>query len=141
VSEVDPRRRFDVGPGYVRARECPDCGHTRCGDGCTCNCDAAHAEHEAAALRQQLDCLREKAVEVPLQDAIAEMIRRMGMVGHRTAWLRSEQSGAFVLVTVQPETAARIYEVLEREGLLCSMHLGKIGEPWTPPDVDTEEAT
>jgi hypothetical protein len=54
VSEVEPRRRFDVGPGFVRARECPDCGHTRCGDDCTCNCDAAHAEHEAATLRRQL---------------------------------------------------------------------------------------
>lgn len=49
-----PQRRFDVGPGFVRARECPDCGHTRCGEDCTCNCGAAHAEHEAAMLRQQL---------------------------------------------------------------------------------------
>jgi hypothetical protein len=48
-------RRFDVGPGFVRARECPDCGHTRCGERCVCNCDAAHAEHEAAVLRGQLD--------------------------------------------------------------------------------------
>ena len=47
-------RRIDVGPGFVRARECPDCGHTRCGEDCTCNCDAAHAEHEASVLRQQL---------------------------------------------------------------------------------------
>jgi len=47
-------RCIDVGPGFVRARECPDCGHTRCGEDCTCNCDAAHAEHEASVLRQQL---------------------------------------------------------------------------------------
>jgi hypothetical protein len=46
-------RRFDAGPGFIRARECPDCGHTRCGEDCTCNCDAVHAEHEAAQLRQQ----------------------------------------------------------------------------------------
>jgi hypothetical protein len=152
VSEAEPRRRFDVGPGFVRARECPDCGHTRCGDDCTCNCDAAHAEHEAAALRKRLDgagdevsklfveseALRaeveglRKKDEVPLQDAVAEMIRRMCMVGHRTVWLRSEQSGAFALVTVAPETAAKIHAVLEREGLLCPMDLGKIGEPWAP---------
>jgi hypothetical protein len=48
-------RRFDVGPGFVRARECPDCAHTRCGEGCVCNCAAAHAEHEAAVLRVQLE--------------------------------------------------------------------------------------
>lgn len=44
-------RRFDIGTGFVRARECPDCGHTRCGEDCVCNCDAAHAEFEAAHLR------------------------------------------------------------------------------------------
>lgn len=47
-------RAFDVGPGFIRARECPDCFHTRCGESCVCNCDAAHAEYEAAALRMLL---------------------------------------------------------------------------------------
>lgn len=42
------KRVFDVGPGFVRAKECPDCFHTRCGDDCVCNCDAARAEYEAA---------------------------------------------------------------------------------------------
>jgi hypothetical protein len=44
---------IDVGPGFVRARECPDCFHTHCGEDCICNCDAAHAEHEAAGLKAQ----------------------------------------------------------------------------------------
>lgn len=50
-------RTMDAGPGFVRARECPDCGHTRCGEDCTCNCDAARAECEAAALRQRAEAL------------------------------------------------------------------------------------
>lgn len=41
-------RRLEVGPGFVRARECPDCGHTRCSEECVCNCDAARAEAQAA---------------------------------------------------------------------------------------------
>lgn len=51
-------RRYDVGPGFVRARECPDCGHTRCVEDCVCNCDAAHAEYEAAHLRAEVERLR-----------------------------------------------------------------------------------
>jgi hypothetical protein len=70
---------------------------------------------------------------VRLEDAIAEMIRRMVAVGHRTAWMRTDRGDVFALVTHHPETAARIYEVLEREGLLCQLDIGRIGEPWTPP--------
>ncbi len=44
-------RIWDVGIGFVRARECPDCFHTKCGESCVCNCDAARAEDEAAHLR------------------------------------------------------------------------------------------
>lgn len=51
-------RRFDVGPGFVRAKECPDCFHTRCGEDCACNCDAAHAEVEASWFRAALDAER-----------------------------------------------------------------------------------
>lgn len=51
-------RQLDVGPGFVRAKECPDCGHTKCGEDCVCNCDAARAEHEAAALRAELARVR-----------------------------------------------------------------------------------
>lgn len=51
------RRRYESGPGFVRAKECPNCGHTRCGEGCVCNCDAAHAEHEGAYLRAELERL------------------------------------------------------------------------------------
>lgn len=56
-SEPAPRdeRKYDVGPGFVRAKECPDCSHTRCGEDCNCDCDAAHAEHEVAVLRELLD--------------------------------------------------------------------------------------
>lgn len=50
-------RKYDVGTGFVRARECPNCGHTRCGEACVCNCDAAHAEYEAAHLRGVIDGL------------------------------------------------------------------------------------
>lgn len=46
-----------VGPGFVRAKECPDCGHMRCNEACNCNCDAAHAEAEAAAYRVTIDRL------------------------------------------------------------------------------------
>lgn len=52
---ISTERKLDVGRGFVRARECPDCGHTRCGEDCVCNCDAAHAEHEAARLRHDLE--------------------------------------------------------------------------------------
>lgn len=51
-------RTFDVGPGFVRAKECPDCLHTKCGEDCNCNCDAARAEYEAAALRAEVEKLR-----------------------------------------------------------------------------------
>jgi len=44
------KRIYESGPGFVRAKECPDCGHTRCGEDCVCNCDAARAEHVLAAL-------------------------------------------------------------------------------------------
>lgn len=50
-------RRFEAGPGFVRARECPGCGHTRCGEGCTCNCDAARAEVEAPCTFCEAPCL------------------------------------------------------------------------------------
>lgn len=56
-------RSIDVGAGFVRARECPDCGHTRCGEDCNCNCDAARAEHEAAALRAEVERLRAAATQ------------------------------------------------------------------------------
>jgi hypothetical protein len=47
-------RQFDVGPGFVRAKECPDCGHTRCGESCVCNCDAARAEYDLAAAKAEI---------------------------------------------------------------------------------------
>lgn len=50
-------RAYDVGPGFVRAKECPDCLHTKCGEGCTCNCDAARTEDEAAQLLEQRNAL------------------------------------------------------------------------------------
>lgn len=53
-------RQLDIGPGFARAKECPDCNHTRCSDDCVCNCDAARAEHEASTLREQLAAEREK---------------------------------------------------------------------------------
>lgn len=57
-------RRFDVGPGFVRAKECPDCFHTKCGEDCVCNCDAAHAETEAAWFRGALDGARAQLAAV-----------------------------------------------------------------------------
>lgn len=54
TTDTQRTRVFDIGPGFARARECPDCGHSRCGEDCVCDCDAAHAEHEAAQLHAQL---------------------------------------------------------------------------------------
>ena len=58
-------RKIESGPGFFRAKECPDCGHTRCGEDCVCNCDAARAEYDAAqkdavikALADALDLVR-----------------------------------------------------------------------------------
>ena len=64
-------RSIDVGPGFVRARECPDCGHTKCGESCVCNCDAAHAEYAAAMLLSALDEANKKVrhLEEALRDA------------------------------------------------------------------------
>lgn len=59
---MSDERRYDVGPGFVRAKECPDCFHTRCGEDCVCNCDAARAEDEAAALRGENERLRKALV-------------------------------------------------------------------------------
>jgi hypothetical protein len=77
---------------------------------------------------------------VRLEDAIAEMIRRMIAVGHQTAWMKTDSGDVFALVTHDPETAAKVYSVLEREGLLCAFGMGRIGEPWTPPPVDLRQA-
>ncbi|MCR4295886.1 MAG: hypothetical protein NUW21_10150 [Elusimicrobia bacterium] len=40
------------------ARACPDCGHTKCGESCVCNCDAARAEDALATARFVLAALR-----------------------------------------------------------------------------------
>jgi hypothetical protein len=48
-------RRFDSGAGFVGARECPDCRHTRCGEDCKCEWDAAHAEHARHKVRSRVD--------------------------------------------------------------------------------------
>lgn len=52
------RLRFSAvgGPTIsVMAEQCPRCLHTRCGEGCECNCDAAHAESYAARLEAQIE--------------------------------------------------------------------------------------
>lgn len=53
-------RKLETGRGFVRAKECPDCGHTRCGEDCVCNCDAARAEHELAQLRAEVMALKQE---------------------------------------------------------------------------------
>jgi hypothetical protein len=55
-------RVYETGPGFVRAKECPDCGHTKCGEDCNCNCDAAKAEHEVAELRVQLENMQKAVI-------------------------------------------------------------------------------
>lgn len=62
-------RRLDIGRGFVRARECPDCFHTKCGEDCVCNCDAAHAEAEAAHLRAQVEELQSLTTWRPMAEA------------------------------------------------------------------------
>ena len=69
-----------------------------------------------------------------LREAVLEMLSRMDLIGHKTAWMRADP-GVFVLVTQHPETAARIHAVLEREGLLCQTDMGEVGKPWEPPTV------
>jgi hypothetical protein len=76
---------------------------------------------------------------VRLEDAVAEGIRRMYAVRHRTIWMRSDCGDVFVFVTACPETAERVHAVLEREGLLCDMDLGRVGEPWSPPQDPATE--
>lgn len=80
-------RTFDVGPGYVRARECPDCLHTRCGEGCNCNCDAARAEHELAWCRGRLEEL--EAVLARAEDPEQAARERLGR------WLTSALGRSF----------------------------------------------
>lgn len=92
-------RRFDVGPGFVRARECPDCGHTRCGEECVCNCDAAHAEHEAAVLRQRIaDLERElqavRAERDELLDAKATWQLQTEAAEERGTYMRWNAAGS-----------------------------------------------
>jgi hypothetical protein len=75
-------RTYDVGPGFVRAKECPDCGHTRCGNAsridsadalsCACNCDAARAEEEADVLRDKLGEVGLRLGEVQLRYEAAQ---------------------------------------------------------------------
>mgnify|MGYP001584747356 FL=1 len=50
-------RVYEHGPGFVRAVACPDCGHTKCGESCVCNCDAARAEDALARLRVEAERL------------------------------------------------------------------------------------
>jgi hypothetical protein len=57
-------RRLETGPGFVRAKTCPGCGHTHCGESCTCNCDAEHAEHEAAIHKERIAALEARVKEL-----------------------------------------------------------------------------
>lgn len=85
-------RRYDVGSGFVRAKECPDCFHTRCGEDCVCNCDAAHAEHEAAWLRGENERLRAEI------DALrVELVTAQHVVGE--AWFRGGKTLAEAIET------------------------------------------
>lgn len=54
-------RVYEQGPGFVRAVECPDCGHTKCGESCVCNCDAARAEDECGRLRVEVERLNRES--------------------------------------------------------------------------------
>ena len=74
-------RKIESGPGFVRAKECPDCGHTRCGEGCVCNCDAARAEYEAAALRHERDeHARIRSEQAEIIKALADALRNLRAV-------------------------------------------------------------
>lgn len=57
-------RVFESGPGFVRAKECPDCNHTRCSEDCVCNCDAARAEVEADHWRMRAEKAEAKYTEL-----------------------------------------------------------------------------
>lgn len=103
------RRKVEIGVGFVRARECPGCGHTRCGESCTCNCDAEWAEHEAATLRTQLWRLRSIINPAPGEDlevAASEMADRAGDVAGLEAQLEQAR-----------QENARLRQVLEGEGV------------------------
>lgn len=112
-------RSIDAGPGFVRARECPDCGHTTCGESCVCNCDAAHAEVEAAALR--VAAKRSSKTLLALTGIVDWIDRHPG-----------DERPPHALMDIARETLAR--EALAREALngsFCSQCGGSyVGRYW-----------
>lgn len=42
-AKPDRERQFESGPGFIIAKACPACLHTKCGEDCRCDCDAARA--------------------------------------------------------------------------------------------------
>jgi hypothetical protein len=89
---------YEIGPGFVRALECPDCGHTRCGEDCVCNCDAARAEHKIGqlrglaetALRDEWRKLRDDARYYDCAAAAVRFAAQCGLLDdqERELWLR-----------------------------------------------------
>lgn len=65
----------------MRTRECPDCGHVQCDEGCVCNCDAAHAEHEAAILRVMLTTRHAEPIRCDAADRLDLVCRLLQQNG------------------------------------------------------------
>lgn len=99
-------RALDIGPGFVRLKECPECGHARCGndskiDGahalaCVCNCDAARAEEECDALRKQ---------NADLLEALREAERVLRMIARSTGGRLGENAAGVLYQHVEPAIA------------------------------------
>jgi hypothetical protein len=75
--------------------------HTRCGEDCVCNCDAAHAEHEAATLRTQL-----AAAERERRDALSYAL---DVVAERdAATSRAETAEGLLRAIVEADDGAQV---------------------------------
>lgn len=95
------RERLAVGPGFASKDACPNCHHTRCGEGCNCDCDIYFAEEEAeTATNSAWRSMIERALGLepdPINHTLAwceETLLRVRELGNRgradlaNAWCR-----------------------------------------------------
>ena len=108
----------------LRARECPDCAHVRCDEDCVCNCDAAHAEHEAAQLRAELEAEREAKEKAEanyrfmVERAAAQTLDGYRELGARAASAENALSDArasLAKVRADRDTMIATHDEVERE--------------------------
>jgi hypothetical protein len=107
-----PQRIMDDGPGFVRARECPKCMHTRCGLDCHCNCIAAVVEQERDTLRAELKQLQECNTALERVYRLSRMVLKgwdQGCLSEDTQYqLRDDWRAAIHAVQALPGVSAPI---------------------------------